>query len=55
MYEDTITDKYATLYSGCFPSLEIMCAPSRGWKVVSVRRHRPDCPDACWRLVLKRI
>jgi hypothetical protein len=54
-YEDQITATHATLYSDAFPMIEIRTAPAKGWKVVSIRRHRPNCPDACWRLVLKKI
>jgi hypothetical protein len=53
-YAGRIRGNYQTIYWPELP-LAMLISPPLGWKVHRVSRWRDGCPDACWRLLLKRI
>lgn len=53
VYTDRITAKYQTLYRDELDVI-LLASPPIGWRLLRVSRHRDGCPDACWRILLKK-
>lgn len=52
-HQDFVRGNYWTLFFDDFPLAQIL-SPLLGWEIRGVVRWRQGCPDACWRMVMKR-